>query len=204
MKLRFPINLFSAIFCSAVYVAFATLAYSQYPLSFSPVHNWLSDLGNRVDNPQGANIYNIGIILTAIFLAIWFTAGLNQWRLEHHTAQRILLTISQVGGILAAISLIMSALYPINLMQIHSFWSKMHFMMFGIGFGFSVAALRYHPLIPKADLYLGTSAALLPTFMLIYGNAYWMEWVAVGTFIIYILSIGKASLALTNQLKPPS
>jgi len=200
MKFKYPINFFSANLCSVTYISFTILAYSQYPLSFSPMRNWLSDLGNQVDNPQGAIFYNLGVILAAAFLAIWFIVGLSQWRLKHHAIHRRLLTISQTAGVLAAFALIMSALYPINIPEVHSFWSQMHFMMFGMGFGFSVAALRYHPHIPKASLYLGTGAALLPTLMLAFGKAYWLEWIAVGLFIIYILSVGKATLIITKRL----
>jgi hypothetical protein len=200
MKIINPISFFSAHLCSVMYISFTILAYSQYPLSFSPMRNWLSDLGNQVDNPQGAIFYNLGVIFTAVFLAIWFIVGLSQWRLKHHALHRRLLTISQTAGVLAAFALIMSALYPINMPQLHSFWSQMHFLMFGMGFGFSVAALRYHPHIPKTSLYLGTGAALLPTLMLAIGKAYWLEWIAVGLFIIYILSISLATLTLTKRL----
>ncbi len=108
--------------------------------------------------------------------------------------QQILLLISQTAGILAAFGLIMSALNPINFPLEHYFWSKVHFMMFSMGFGFSVAAFRYHPYITKENLYLGAYAALLPTLMFIFSNTCWLEWVAVGLFILYILSIGKTSL----------
>ncbi len=191
---RSPINFISAVLCAVTYFSFTVLAYALYPSPFSPARNWLSDLGNQVENPHGAPFYNAGVILTALFLAAWFTVGLSQWRLKGNTTQQILLLISQTAGILAGFGLIMSALYPINFLQVHSFWSKVHFMMFSMSFGFSVAALRYHPYITKENLYLGVCAALLPTLMFIFSNVCWLEWVAVGLFILYILSIGKSSL----------
>ncbi len=43
---------------AVVYLLFAVLAYSRYPANFSPQNNnWLSDLGNRNLNPQGADFY---------------------------------------------------------------------------------------------------------------------------------------------------
>jgi hypothetical protein len=74
-------------------------------------------------------------------------------------------------------------------------------MMFGMGFGFSVAVLRYHPFLPKVKLYIGASAAVLPTLMFVFDNSYWLEWVTVGCMIVYMLLIGKASFTLT---KPPN
>lgn len=201
IKSRFPVCYYSAILGAISYIAFAILAYARYPLPFSPIHNWLSDLGNQIDNPQGAIFYNIAVILSAICLAIWFTAGLSQWKLKHETAHQRLLLISQTAGLLAAFAMIMSAIYPINIFHIHAFWSQVHFMMFGIAFGFSVATLRYHPFVPKGVLYLGAGAAVLPTLMFIFGDFYWLEWVAVGSMILYMLSIGNASFTLT---RPPN
>jgi len=120
-------------------------------------------------------------------------------RLKDNPVQKKLLAIAQVSGILAAFALIMSALYPINHLAVHSLWSKVHFMMFGMCFGFSVAALRYQPHIPKASLYFGAGAAVLPTLMLIFGKAYWLEWLAVGCMIVYMLSIGIIAYIATRH-----
>ena len=193
MKFRFPICYGSAILSAATYIIFAILAYIKYPLPFSPFQKWLSDLGDQIVNPEGAIFYNIGAILSALFLAVWFAAGLAQWRLDGNSTHKRLLAIAQITGLLSAFALIMSALNPINVYQVHSFWSRVHFMMFGMGFGFSVAALRYHPNFKKANLYLGICTAVMPTLMLVFGKAYWLEWVAVGCIMVYILSIGKAT-----------
>ncbi len=198
MKLRSSINYGSAVLGAVTYVTFTIIAYSQYPLPFSPKRNWLSDLGNQIDNPQGAIFYNVGVILTALFLAIWFAAGLSQWRLKENIAHQRLLAISQISGLLFTYALIMSALYPINMAHVHSFWSQLHFMMSGIGFGFSVTALRYHPRFSHRLLILGASASVLPFLMFAYGKAFWLEWVAVGLFIIYILSLGIVSLTFRS------
>ena len=190
MKFRVPICFTSAALCAVTYGTSSIVAYTKYPQPLSPLHNWLSDLGNQTINPQGAIFYKIGVISCALFLAIWFISGLSQWRLKHQTIQQRLLLISQVGGVLTAFALMMSALYPINHLKEHAFWSDINFILFGITFAFSVAALRYHPHIPKVLLYLGVLASSLPTVVLFINNAYWLEWVAVGIFIIYILAIG--------------
>ncbi|HLO29603.1 MAG TPA: hypothetical protein VK249_10740 [Anaerolineales bacterium] len=199
MKSRFPVCYYSAILGASVYIAVAILAYVRYFVSFSPTHNWLSDLGNQIDNPHGAILYNTGVITSAVCLAIWFTAGLSQWKLKHKVVQHRLLLISQIAGLLAAFATTMSAIYPINIFQIHAFWSKVHFMMSCMVFGFSVSALRYHPLLPQANLYVGATTAVLPTLMLIFGNSYWFEWATVGCMIVYMLLIGKASLTFSRS-----
>lgn len=194
MKSRFPICWCSATLGAATYITFTILAYSRYPLPFSPLQNWLSDLGNQIDNPQGAIFYNTGVILTALLLGAWFV-GLSKWRLTNNVAHQRLLAIAQVTGILSIIGLIMSALNPINMPEVHSFWSQIHFILSGIAFGFSVTALRYHTHFSNRILYLGIGSAALPFLMYTFGEgrAYWMEWIAVALFILYILSVGNRS-----------
>lgn len=198
MKSRSLVCFGSAVQGCVTYVYFAVLSYAKYPLPISPFRNWLSDLGDQIVNPKGAVFYNIGVILTALCLALWFTVGLSQWRLKGNAAQGRLLVIAQAAGVVSAFALIMSALYPIHLPQVHSFWSRIHFMMFGMCFGFSVAALRYHPGFTRVNLCLGIVTAILPSLMLVFGKATALEWVAVGCIIAYMLSIGIASLAFTG------
>lgn len=201
MKSRFPICFYSGLPAAVIYVAFTLLAYIQYPLPFSPLRNWLSDLGNQMDNPQGATFYQTGAILAALFQAVWFV-GLSQWRLKHATAHRRLLFIAQFSGLLASFALIMSALNPINMPEIHFFWSQIHFMLSGIAFGFYVTALRYHHGFSNAILYFGIGAAILPFLMFTVGKGetYWTEWAAVGVFISYILTVGNASRAILRYV----
>ena len=198
MKFRVPISLATAGLGALTYVIFTSVAYVKNPQPISPLSNWLSDLGNQITNPQGAIFYAVGVISCALFLALWFTAGLYQWRLKGHTIQHRLLLIAQVGGALTAFALMMSAFFPINHLKEHAFWSRINFMLFGISFGFSVAALRYHPRMPRIVLFIGGLAAILPMLLYI-TDAYVLEWVAVGSFIIYILSVGIAEYTFAIQ-----
>jgi len=204
MKMRLPICFSSAVLSGLTYVVFAVVAYFKNPQPISPLNHWLSDLGNQVTNPQGAIFYNLGVILCAVFLAIWFAAGLSQWKLKDHIIQQRLLFVAQVGGVITAFALMMSALYPIIRLQEHAFWSDINFILFGISFAFLVAALRYHPHIPKALLIIGGFAAVLPTFVLLINNAYWLEWVAVGMFMIYMLWIGVSALIKRQKINQTS
>ena len=199
MRSRYPVCLMAALVATGTYLTFTFLAYDRYPLRFTPGQNWLSDLGNAIDNPGGAAFYNVGVIITALLQAAWF-AGLVQWVLERNMVQKRLLAISLASGLLCSVALVMSAVYPIHLAAVHSFWSKLHFSLSGIAFGFSAAALRYHPAVTRRVLFLGVLASLTPflMFTLGQGKVYWMEWAAVGAFILYILAVGRQSQKL-NQ-----
>lgn len=167
MKSRIPIGSISALLSVLAYVIFTSLAYIKDPMEISPLRNWLSDLGNELSNPQGAIFYKVGVIVSALLIASWFTFGLSEWRLRGKMIQSRLLFIAQVSGVITAFALMMSALYPINHFKIHAFWSDLNLIMFGISFAFSVAALRYHPKFPKIHLFLGGLAAILPSLVLL-------------------------------------
>ncbi len=195
MRTRYPICHFSAILVSVSYLSFAVLARVLYPSRFSPSSNWLSDLGNRSVNVPGARFYNTGIIVTALFLIVWFL-GLSQWRVQGSAPQKWLLRVAMVAGTLGCLSLALSALYPIDMFAEHAFWSHAHFMMLAMGFGFSVASLRYHPRFPRKFLYLGTAAAMSPLFVLVLDRIFFLEWLAVGLFLAYVLSVGFSTKEL--------
>ncbi len=197
---RFPLCYWSAILGVLTYAVGCILAYLPYPEPFSPAANWLSDLGNPVENPRGAFFYNAAVVLTAFLVGAWFI-GLSQWTLPNSVANQRLLVISQAIGILSCSALVLSALHPINMPTVHAFWSQLHYLGSGIAFAFSVTALRYHPNASIRILCLGVCASSMPFLMFTFGRGitYCMEWVAVALFIAYILSVGRASLKLASS-----
>lgn len=198
MKGRFPLCYLSSILACIAYPAFTTVAYMKYPEVFSPQTNWLSDLGNLEVSPIGGPYYNIGVVIAAICTALWFL-GLGKWKLQTPPVQARLLRIAQSAGVLAAIGLFLSALYPINLATIHALWSKVHFIASGVGFAFAVTALRYHPRFSKGLMATGAFASVMPFLIYVSGETYWLEWAAVGVFLVFITWVGVATKRLTAQ-----
>ena len=80
------------------YLTLSLLAYVRYPLHYSPLANWLSDLGNRHVTPSSALLYNTGIVLTAVCLVLFYL-GLSVWKLEGNRIQNIMLLLAQCCGI---------------------------------------------------------------------------------------------------------
>ena len=91
----------SGLAAVVIYVIFTAVALSKYPNAYSPVTNWLSDLGNPLVNQSGALFYNLGCILTSLVL-IAFYIGLRSWN-NNDKRLRILLTIAQIAGMLSSI-----------------------------------------------------------------------------------------------------
>ena len=82
------------------------LAWLYYPFIYSPLNNWISDLGNPLLN-TGALYLNFGIIITGFFLAILFTRGKNP--------------LIIIIGVVMCASMILVGLYPENVPILHSF-----------------------------------------------------------------------------------
>jgi hypothetical membrane protein len=174
-----------------VYLLGAILAFSRYPAPYSPVANWLSDLGSPVLNPMGAGFYNGGIVLTGIFVFLFF-AGLSGARIVDNKKQHIMLYLSRGFGAAGAFSIVMSGFYPINLPGLHGFWSIALYVTLGTSFVFTVAAFRYHRSWPRWLLVIGLIVALVDIVSGVFGQYRIFEWVTVSLFLFYVFAVSSA------------
>jgi hypothetical membrane protein len=174
---------------TAIYLICTAAAFIVYPLAYSPLANWLSDLGNPLLNPKGAFLYNLGCVLTGICL-IFFFLGLEIWS-DGDRKRRTLLTIAQVTGILSSLALIVSAFYPLGAQTlVHSISGKAHIFFTGFFLTFSATVLLKQPHSPKWLAYLGFFAALINFIYGAFLHAIFLaEWAAIGVFILYVLMI---------------
>ncbi len=187
---------------TAIYLICAMVAFFDYPLSYSPLANWLSDLGNPIINPTGAFSYNLGCILTGLCLT-FFSLGLEIWD-NGDKKRRTLLKIAQGSGTLSSLALIVSAFFPLGAQTlIHSISGKGHIFFAGFFLTFSATVLLKHPDLPKWLAYFGFFAALIN---FIYGaflhSVFIAEWAAIGLFILYVLMISVNSLKQNTALLP--
>jgi hypothetical membrane protein len=205
MKRHLSLSFVTSLLAVLCYLTFAILAFAQYPLPYSPTSNWLSDLGNADLNPRGALFYNIGIVVTGILLLLFFF-GLSQWKMENNWRQNLMLRLTQGFGILGALALVMSGLYPINHPALHSFFSISLYILLGTAFFFSVAALRYYPTCPKWLLILGALAALVDILSGVFHSVYVLEWVTVSLFLCYPVLLGVETNRLVSETmdRPPT
>lgn len=195
MKRHPPLSTIAAIVAALCYVAFALLAFSQYPGAYSPLRNWLSDLGSRDLNPQGALFYNLGIISTGLLLGVFFL-GLSCWRMGNRRIQQVMLRTTQAFGLLGCLAMVMSALYPIDQLEQHRFFSISLYVLLGTAFMFSVFALRYHARCPRWVLALGVITGLVDMLSAILQTVYVLEWVTVALFLAYVTIVGIETRAV--------
>ena len=195
MKRTRNLSFVASVLLVVCYLAFAVLAYSRYPMPYSPLSNWLSDQGNTDANPHGAVFYNAGIISTGLLLMLFFL-GLSRWRMENKRVQIVMVRLTQAFGVLGCICMLMTAVYPINNLETHSFWSTSLYVMLSSAFVFLAAALRYHPQVPRWLLVLGISTAVVVLLTSFLKTVYVLEWITVFLFLCYVSLVGAETKRL--------
>ncbi|MHA1297635.1 MAG: DUF998 domain-containing protein, partial [Promethearchaeota archaeon] len=122
---KYPIIILSGIAVIVFYCVFTFTSLALFPPPFSPLTNWLSDLGNSTYNPNGALFYNLGCILTGASLFPFFI-GLYIWKFNE-LWNKILVYINQVIGCFAGFSLILIGVFSEDFIGPHIFWSNVFF-----------------------------------------------------------------------------
>lgn len=176
-----------------VYLIFAALAYSRYPGDFSPLNNnWLSDLGNRNLNPDGADFYVWGCILAGVFLGGFFLS-LFMWRATGSKIQNWLLLALQVTGLIAAVSLVMSAVYTEDQFAAHQFWSRL--ISGGFALAFFLAPFALHRAGRNSAVLIAVAATGYASILarLIFESAHWIEWPSLALILVFVSWIGLMS-----------
>jgi hypothetical membrane protein len=195
---RFHLSFISGLAACVGYMSFSLLAFMRYPMNYSPLSNWLSDLGNPLFNPGGSNLYNLGVIFTAIFLIIFFLS-LYSWKITGNRVQVIMLRLTQACGISASLCLMMSAIYPINHFRIHATLSTVMYVLLSTAFVFSAAMLRYHLQVPRWLLFLGVSSAIIVIMTSVFADVYVLEWITVLCYLGYTLLLSVETEKLENH-----
>src|SRR6266446_3295383 len=113
-----------------------------------------------------------------------------RWKMANNLAQRLMLFLTQGFGILGALAMLLSGLYPINFPALHGFFSMCLYILLGTAFAFSVAALRYHAALPRWLLIVGASTALVDMLYGVLHMVYVLEWVTTALLLCYLGLLG--------------
>ena len=106
---KWPISIIAGIFVIVFYCTFTFISLALFPPPYSPIDNWLSDLGNSSYSPNGAIFYNIGCILTGSALCPFYI-GLYKWYMDK-TWHKLLIIITQIVGVASGFALIMIGVF---------------------------------------------------------------------------------------------
>ena len=186
------------------YLVFAFLAYSRYPTDFSPINNnWLSDLGNRNLNPDGADFYVWGCVAAGVILGGFFLS-LTPWRATGSRIQNWLLLAVQVTGVVAAISLVMSAVYTEDQFAAHQFWSRFISGGFAAALFVSPFALRRAGRSSAILIAVAVTGYLSIVARLVFDAAHWLEWPSLALILGFVGWVGWMSASWNRGQSPKS
>jgi hypothetical membrane protein len=167
---------------------------------YSPVTNWLSDLGNTSFNPIGAVFYNIGCVLTGIALFPFF-AGFYKWY-TYEKWRKISLIATQLVGFFAAFSLVMIGVFSEDFMEQHVFWSSVFFVLNLVVLILAGLSLFTHPNYIKSIAYYGFVVAGINLVFVLVHNTPLFEWVTVFTALGYVgLLVYNMFMAQSQSIK---
>jgi hypothetical membrane protein len=189
-----PILSISAVFVILFYCAFTFTSIALFPTAFSPVVNYLSDLGNSTFNPTGAWFYNAGCILTGLAL-FPFYAGFYEWYTPERK-RRLLMVATQVVGGLSAFSLIMIGVFSEDSIAQHLFWSELFFVLNLLVLVLANIALLTRPKFIKPIGYYGLVVAVVNLLFVILANTPLLEWFTVFTALVYAALLAYNTLRL--------
>jgi hypothetical protein len=199
-----PVASGAGIAAVVAYLVFALVAFVEYPGAYGPLTNWLSDLGNPLANPSGAVFYRLGCTLAGAALIVFYVK-LSIWNTRARRT-RVLLVIAQCAGVFSAVSLIVTAVFPLGTSTaIHSLWSMMLYISLGFFLTFSATALMRNRTFKKSFAYYAFAAAGVNfIFGAILHEVFWAEWISVGMFMAYVLMIAYNSIALAKASRQTS
>ena len=178
------ISSISGVVVIVLYCIFTFSSLALYPAAYTPVKNWLSDLGNSTNNPKGAILYNVGCILTGIALFPFFI-GLYEWYADEKR-RKTAVVATQVIGCASAFSLIMIGVFSENYGWLHDLWSEVFFVLNLLVLVILGAALFTHPRIIKAIAIYGFVVAVINLMFLFLPNTPLLEWFTVFTALGYV------------------
>jgi hypothetical membrane protein len=168
-----------------VYLVGAGVSWWLYPDRFTPLRNWLSDLGNYRRNPDGAVFYNIGCVLTALALLV-FVIGLSSWR-SGALRERALIAGSQLTGFASVVSLAGLGVYSEDRIRQHMVYSNWFFASFPLFIVLLSSGIIKHPRIQKNVAESGFAVVLLGlVFHVVFPRSRPLEWVTELGFLNYV------------------
>lgn len=191
---RWPILTIAGVLVIVFYCVFTFTSIALFPTAFSPVNNWLSDLGNSSFSPRGAVFYNIGCILTGLAL-MPFYGGLYKWYTSEKR-RKVMIMVTQAAGLFSAFALIMIGVYSEDYMAQHVFWSDVFFIFNLIVLILANVSLMTHPRFRRPIGYYGIIVALINLLFVVASNTPLLEWFTVFT------ALGYAGLLSYNTLRP--
>lgn len=140
---KIPLSSIVALTAITFFCACLAFSIANYPPGFTPLKNWMSDLGNPLLNPAGSAYFNCGCMITGLFLIVFYI-GLRQWRSPDGARARTM-SAAQAAGIFSGIALAGVGYFPETFSPHHLIVSVLFFVSSTLAILLATLALRGHP-----------------------------------------------------------
>lgn len=174
------------------YLAFAIVSFTLYRGSFTPVGNWLSDLGNRVLNPSGSLFYRLaGIVGGAALLPFFLLIAAPSSGKKK--AGTIVFALIKVFGAAASICFALTGVFSEDMMPMHSWFSIANFAAFGTAVALSAIYNLIERAYPAWLTVVCLAGWIVDVLSWIWNDTRWLEWVVVAFLIAYVACMAALS-----------
>ena len=196
LRTRYPVTTIAGVASIAVCVSLGSAAYLFYPWAFSPMTNWISDLGNTWLNPRGSMFFRADMVVVGIGLSVFFL-GLRTLTHGQRLLTRLLIITAQLSGLVASLALAMTGVFSENQQSAHALWATVLFVALAVTVMMLGWGVLFHPGVPAWIGYFAL-AAFSVDIVSIVARSYWLEWVAVPLLLLIVAQVSYGTLRATR------
>ena len=182
-----------------LFCIFTLASAARYPGPFSPMDNWLSDLGAVAKNPLGYMYFDMGCIVTGVCLLL-LMAGMDAWRSEDNR-EKLLLAAGRACGTASAFALMLIGVFDEGT-PYHAFLAIAFFMLLFLLLAITNISIWKHPAYNRWIGYYAVAVividlAFMYTFYA-YEHAPAWEWLAVFSGLLWVALLAFNTIKLES------
>jgi hypothetical protein len=200
LRSSFPLATIAGTASIIICVSLAGVAYALYPWAFSPMTNWISDLGNRVLSPIGSILFRLDMVVLGVGLAAFFL-GLRALTHGQRIWVKSLIGLGQIGGLVGSLAVTMTGIYSEDQFRAHALWASIMFISLAVTVMLIGWGLYFHPRMPSL-LAAFAFAVCAADVVSIISRSYWLEWVAVPLLLVFVAQLSYGAWKLAPSRRP--
>jgi len=200
LRAKYPVTTIAGIASIVVCVSLAGAAYVVYPWAFSPMTNWISDLGNTWLNPRGSVLFRADMVVVGVGLAAFFL-GLRALTHGQRLLTKVLIVLAQLSGLVASVALAMTGVFSENQESAHALWATVLFVALAATVMLLGWGVLSHPGVPTWISCFALAACAADIVSLV-ARSHWLEWVAVPLLLVFVAQVSYGTLKVTRAGAP--
>jgi hypothetical membrane protein len=189
---KLPISSIVGLIIIVFFCSFLTLSIINFPPGFSPLKNWMSDLGNPELNPSGYAYFNWACMITGLLLAVFYLGLRRAQSTDSHVTKTMIVT--QAFGIFSGIALTGVGYFNETFSPHHFIVSVLFFLSSTIAILLATVALRGRPGFGRVTVSAGfLTVAIGIVFslqMVLFESVTIVEWVSVLSMLLWAALFG--------------